>query len=112
MNSKPVFALPEVESDLDAAAEHYDSWRADGRDHILCKYDETVSWIEWNPDLFPKKYGAVQRAIIKQTYYIIYFIQEAHQTLVVAVLDGRRNPSQTRRLLKARGSRGRKSRPR
>jgi hypothetical protein len=53
MNSKPVEALPEVEEDLEKAIAHYLTWRSDGRVHVLDKYDETVGWIEWNPDLFP-----------------------------------------------------------
>ena len=66
MKSKPVFALPEVEFDLHEAIAHYETWRVDGRSHILQKYDETISWIAWNPESFPKKYGEVQRAILKQ----------------------------------------------
>ena len=72
MKSKPVFALPHVEADLESAIEHYCSWRSDGRNHILQKYEETISWIEWNPDGFPKKHGNVQRAILKHSYYIVY----------------------------------------
>ena len=65
MNSKPVKALPAVARDLKAAISHYESWRADGGEYILRKYDETVSWIAWNPDSFPKKIGAIQRAVLK-----------------------------------------------
>ncbi len=93
MKSKPVVALPEVEFDLHGAIAHYETWRADGRTHILQKYDETISWISWNPELFPKKYGEVQCAILKQSYYIVYFIQELEQSLILAVVDGRRKPS-------------------
>ncbi len=103
MKSKPVFELPEVETDLEVAIAHYCSWRSDGRAHILEKYEETVSWIEWNPDGFPKKLGNVQRAILKQSYYIIYFFQEKHRTIVLAVLDGRRKPESIRKLLRSRG---------
>ena len=78
MKSRPVVSLPEVEFDLQGAIAHYESWRSDGRAHILQKYDETVSWISWNPESFPKKYGEVQRAILKQSYYIVYFIQSNH----------------------------------
>ena len=102
MKSKPVFALPEVEFDLEVAAEHYSAWRSDGRAHILDRYNETISWIEWNPDLFPKKHGSVQRAILKLSYYIVYFIQEPDRTLIIAVLDGRRNPLEIRKLIKTR----------
>lgn len=107
MTSKPVFALPEIEADLEAAAEHYTSWMADGRAHVLGKYDETISWIEWNPDLFPKIFGKIQRAILKHSYYIVYFTQEQERTLVIAILDGRRNPSEIRRILTGRSSRKR-----
>lgn len=103
MKSKPVFELPEVEADLEGAIGHYCSWRADGRGHILQKYEETISWIEWNPDGFPKKHGNVQRAILKQSYYIVYFIQEECRTLVLAVLDGRRDPRAIRKIVRSRG---------
>ena len=90
MRSKPVEALPEVAGDLTTAAAHYQSWRTDGNEHILQKYDETVSWIAWNPDRFPKcRFRRVRRAIIKQSYYIVYFLEEAERSLVLAVLDGR-----------------------
>lgn len=102
MNSKPVEALPEVEQDLENAIAHYLTWRSDGRAHVLDKYDETVGWIEWNPDLFPCKIGPVQRAIIKRTYFAVYFIQEDARTLVLAVLDGRDQPERRQKLLRIR----------
>jgi hypothetical protein len=102
VNSKPVEALPEVAADLIAAARHYQSWRSDGQEHLLQKYDETVSWIAWNPDLFPRKVGAVQRAVLKQSYYIVYFIQEPMRSVVLAVLDGRDDPKSRARLIRHR----------
>jgi len=102
VNSKPVEALLAVTGDLKAAVAHYESWRLGGREYILQKYNETVSWIAWNPDAFPRKIGAIQRAVLKQSYYMVYFIQEPERTLVLAVLDGRRNPVEIRGLLGAR----------
>jgi hypothetical protein len=99
VNSKPVEALPEVAADLIAAARHYQSWRSDGQEHLLQKYEETVSWIAWNPDLFPRKFGAVQRVVLKQSYYVVYFIQEPTRSVVLAVLDGRDDPTRRVRLL-------------
>ncbi len=74
MNSKPVVALPAVIDDLRAAITHYSTWRTDGAEHILQKYDETIRWIAWNPDAFPKKFGSVQRAFLKQssTWFILF----------------------------------------
>jgi len=102
MNSKPVEALPEVQQDLENAIAHYLTWRSDGRAHVVDKYDETVGWIEWNPDLFPFKIGRVQRAIIKHTYFAVYYLQEEARTLVLAVLDGRGEPSRRQALLRRR----------
>lgn len=102
MKSKPVFELPEVELDLELAIDHYCSWRSDGRSHIIEKYDETIDWIAWNPDAFPKKHGDIQRAILKKSYFIVYFVQEIDRTLVIAVLDGRRKPKFINRMIKAR----------
>jgi plasmid stabilization system protein ParE len=102
VKSLPVFALPEVESDLRAAMAHYASWRSDGAEHIREKYEETIGWIAWNPEAFPKKYGSVRRAILKRAYYIIYFVMERDRSLVLAVLDGRRRPSEIRSLVEER----------
>jgi plasmid stabilization system protein ParE len=93
VRSLPVFALPDVEGDLRAAMKHYASWHSDGTEQIRRKYKETISWIAWNPESFPKKYGLVRRAILKRSYYIVYFVVERDRSVVLAVLDGRRSPS-------------------
>ena len=102
MRSLPVFALPEVEDDLRDAIAHYRSWRSDGTEHVRQMYNETVSWIAWNPEGFPEKYGPVRRAILKRSYYIVYFIIEKERSLVLAVLDGRRKPEEIRLILDSR----------
>lgn len=99
MKSLPVLALPEVETDLRTAMAHYGSWRSDGAEHIRQKYVETIDWIAWNPEGFPKKYGAIRRAILKRSYYIVYFTIERDHSLVLAVLDGRRAPEDIRTLV-------------
>ncbi|MBL9193910.1 MAG: hypothetical protein JNJ82_16270 [Opitutaceae bacterium] len=109
MNSLPVVALPEVEGDLRSGVLHYSSWRSDGEEHFLQMYEETVSWIGWNPETFPKKLGEVRRAILKNSYYIVYFIIIADRSVVLAVLDGRREPSEIRSLVKQRNSRTKQS---
>ena len=82
-----------------------------GVKHMLGRYGETVDWIAWTPDLFPKKIGTVQRAIIKQTYFVVYFLQEETRTLVLAVLDGRMEPKNIRgRLIGRRHKARRKAR--
>ena len=110
MNSLPVWALSEVEGDLRAAIDHYSSWRSDGAELVRQRYDETISWIGWNPEAFPKKHGAIRRAILKQSYYIVYFLVETDQTVVLAVLDGRRDPQDIRDMISKRRNRTRRHR--
>ena len=102
MKNLPVVALPEVEADLRAAMAHYASWRSDGAEHVRQKYDETADWIGWNPDSFPKTHGIVRRAVMKRSYYIVYFVEEPDRIVILAVLDGRRDPTEIRGLLKRR----------
>ena len=81
---------------------HYASWRSDGAEQVRRKYQETISWIAWNPAFFPKKRGPVRRAILKQSYYIVYFVEENDRTVVLAVLDGRRDPQDIKSVLRRR----------
>ena len=71
-------------------------------EEMLRNYFETVEWIEWNPNLFPRKFGSLQRVILKRSYSVVYFFQEAKRSIVVAVLDGRREPRANKKLLTTR----------
>ena len=102
MSAKPVEALEIVQADLEYARSFYESWKPGGGEKILQKYFEAVEWIEWNPDLFPRKFGVIQRVILKRSYFVAYFFQEEKRSIVVAVLDGRRNPRIIRKLVAAR----------
>ncbi len=102
MSAKPVEALEAVQADLEYARSFYESWKPGGGAEIWQKYFEAVEWIEWNPDLFPRKFGIIQRAILKRSYFVVYFFQEAERSIVIAVLDGRRNPRTIRKLLRTR----------
>jgi plasmid stabilization system protein ParE len=99
VNAKPVVALFEVEADLEFAKACYASWQTDGAARLLEKYDETVGAIELTPDACPRKQGAIQRAILRRSFYLVYFIPETDRSVILAVLDGRRSPREIRRLV-------------
>jgi hypothetical protein len=80
----------------------YESWQFQGAQKFQSKFRETVSWIEWNPELFPRKYKRFRRAIIRKTCFGVYYLIEPMVTTVVAVLDLRRNPQAIRRMLRSR----------
>ena len=105
MRSQPVEFLAFVEEDLRYAYDYYDSWLSGGSRWFRDRFHETVSWIEWNPRMFPKKHRTFRRAIIRRSYFGIFFAIEPEVTTVVAVRDMRDNPAAIRRLLLARRER-------
>ena len=93
MKSQRVEALEEVADDLRYAYDYYSSAYFRGQ------FDEAVGWIEWNPELFPKKYRMFHRAIVRNTYFAIFYVIEPDVTTIVAVTDLRQWPSRIRRLV-------------
>ena len=106
MKSQPVEFLEAVEFDLRYARDFYDSWQNDGAETFLTRFHEAVTAISWNSEQFPKKHRQFRRAIIRRTYFGIYFAIEPEVTTVVAVLDLRRDPRVLRELLRLRLSSG------
>ena len=99
MRSQPVEFLAFVEDDLVYAYGYYDSWLADGSVWFRARLHETVAWIEWNPEMFPKKYRFFRRAVIRRSYFGIFFAIEPEVTTVVAIRDMRDDPKEIQRLL-------------
>jgi hypothetical protein len=99
VKGQPVGFLPGVEADLREAGLFYDSWRKDGARVFRERFLETVEWIEWNPEQFPRKYRHFHRAIIRRTYFGVFYAIESGTTIVVAVIDLRQNPRRIRERL-------------
>ena len=104
MKEQPVEFLEGIEADLRAARAFYDSWQTEGGVRFHEKFRETVAWIEWNPEMFPRGYRQFRRAVIRRSYYGIYFAIEPMVTTVVAVLDLRQSPADIRHLIESRAA--------
>lgn len=102
MRSLPVEFLEVVEDDLRYARNFYDSWQLEGARKFHEKFRETVFWIGWNPEMFPKRYKHFRRAIIRRSYFAVFYVIEPSGVTVVAVLDMRRNPRKVRSILTSR----------
>ena len=98
MRTQPVEFLDYVEFDLRQAHAFYDSWQTLGAQKFQAKFRDAIAWIEWNPELFPKKYRLFRRVIIRKSYFGIYYVIEPSVTVVVAVLDLRRDPRAVRQM--------------
>lgn len=105
MRTQPVEFLEFVESDLRQAHAFYDSWQTHGAQKFQAKFRDSIAWIEWNPELFPRKYKRFRRAIIRKTYFGIYYVIEPGVTVIVAVLDLRQDPRAIRKMLRTRATR-------
>jgi hypothetical protein len=104
VRNQPVEFLEFIEDDLRYAYQYYESWQAGGSDIFHERFRDTVSWITWNPEMFPKKHRFFRRAIVRRSYFGVFFVIESAVTTVVAVLDMRRNPREIRRILDVRTS--------
>jgi hypothetical protein len=102
VKSRPVEALEIVEEDMAYAMTYYSSWRADGAAYFKNQFDEAVKWIEWNPELFPKRFRFFRRAVIRNTYFGIFYVIEPGVTTIVAVLDMRQRPKRLRNVIAGR----------
>ena len=102
MKQQSVEFLEEIEADLRAARAFYDSWLTNGGVLFHEKFRETVSWIEWNPGLFPRRHRSFRLAVIRRSYYGIFFAIEPSVTTVVAVIDLRESPAVIRSVLRYR----------
>lgn len=92
MRSLPVEFLEFVEDDLRYARSFYDSWQFQGAKKFHERFRETVFWIGWNPEMFPRRYKHFRRAIIRRSYFAVFYVVEPEVVAVVAVLDMRRDP--------------------
>jgi hypothetical protein len=102
VKSQPVEFLEFIEDDLRYARVYYDSWKVGGAEWFQERFCETVSWIEWNPEMFSKNYKGFRRAIIRWTYFGVFFAIEPKVTTIVAVSDLRQDPKEIRRALRGR----------
>ena len=102
MKSQPVEALEVVEGDIRFAREYYNTWRSDGSDYFHEKFLETIHWIQWNPELFSKKFSHYRRVIIRNTFFAIFYVIEPNVTTIVAVVDMRQRPHKILKLIRTR----------
>jgi plasmid stabilization system protein ParE len=105
MRSLPVEFLELVEEDLRYASDFYNSWQFEGARNFRERFRETIFWIGWNPEMFPRRYKYFRRAIIRRSYFAVFYVIEPNVATVVAVLDMRRDPRKIYSILRLRGKR-------
>jgi toxin ParE1/3/4 len=85
------FILPAVD-DVEDAKQWYNSKQTGLGDEFVEEVERTVDNIQNNPYQFPKKHQSVRQAQTNRFPYLISFIIEKIEVIILSVLHGGRNP--------------------
>jgi plasmid stabilization system protein ParE len=94
-----LFVRDDAAADIAEAAAWYEARRDGLGSEFTRAVRAALAGVERQPLRFPLARGEVRRARVRRFPYIVIFIPESAQTVVIAVLHGRRDPQvwQTRR---------------
>ncbi|MBI5185252.1 MAG: type II toxin-antitoxin system RelE/ParE family toxin [Nitrospinae bacterium] len=96
---KTLIVRPEAEDDVRETFEWYESKQIGLGNNFLEETDLLFQRIEEYPNLFPKVYRELQRALLHRFPYAVYFLQDDNIATVFGVLHQRRNPAEWQRRL-------------
>jgi toxin ParE1/3/4 len=84
---------PEAREDLSAAFAYYESCMAGLGDQFLDSIKATLDVVVNQPELYPKVFGVVHRALIHRFPFGVFYLVTESQLVVAACLHVRRSPS-------------------
>lgn len=87
-----LFVRNEAAADIEAAAAWYERRRTGLGDEFLRSVREALAGIAREPLRFSIARAPVRRARVRRFPYVVYFVPEDEQTVILAVLHGRRDP--------------------
>lgn len=96
---KTLIIRPEAEDDIKEAFEWYEARQIGLGNNFIEETDLLFQRIEEYPNVFPKAYRKLQRALLHRFPYAVYFVQNDGITTVFGVLHQRRNPTKWQRRL-------------
>ncbi len=81
-----------AEHDIMQAYAWYEAQRAGLGDELLTAFDDCFQSVARNPEAFPMIHRSARRALVRRFPFCVYFVMSADEIIVLAVLQGRRNP--------------------
>ncbi|HPR74514.1 MAG TPA: type II toxin-antitoxin system RelE/ParE family toxin [Bacteroidales bacterium] len=87
-----IIVIPEAEQDILSAFTWYEENRTGLGHAFLLNLEAGFEVIVRDPYIFPVEYKQTRKHLIKRFPYIIIYIIDEKQVIVLAVLHGRRNP--------------------
>lgn len=88
---------PAAEADIAEAALWYESRSLGLGTDFLRAVDVCLSEIQRGPELFPRVYRQVRRALLRRFPYAVYFVSTAGGIRVVACMHAKRDPRRWQR---------------
>jgi plasmid stabilization system protein ParE len=92
MKGRPVRVQPRAKSHLNEAYEWYDEQRAGLGREFLEAIEDCIEQIADNPGMFPVHRGRIRRAVAHRFPYLIFYVVEERESVVIAVFHAARDP--------------------
>ena len=89
----PIRLLPAARQELDAAVDWYEDQRAGVGAALMTQIRGTFTRISSNPELHPKIYRDLRKAVVAKFPYIVIYRETSTEVLIVSVFHTSRNPS-------------------
>ncbi len=102
MKSKPVVALAAVADDVQLAYDYFEDRVSGGGERFFERYFEAIDHAALNPWSFPIKFDDYHRALVRRSNFAFYYFQEDTRSVIVTLIDARRNPRLIRDLVRGR----------
>ncbi len=81
-----------AERDLEEAEDWYNEQQLGLGSEFHETINDLFARLAENPRIYPRVYGEVHRAVLRRFPYLVYFLIEGSDVIVLAVLDSRRDP--------------------
>ncbi|MBL8867531.1 MAG: type II toxin-antitoxin system RelE/ParE family toxin [Gemmataceae bacterium] len=90
--SRTVRFRVEALSEYEDAADWYEQQRTGLGDDFVAEVESVIARISANPLLHAKVYGDVRKAVVKRFPYIVLYLVEPTEIVIVSVFHTSRNP--------------------
>jgi toxin ParE1/3/4 len=91
--TRSIILRPQAERDIAAIFDWYESQQAGLGAQFLSHLREPLEAIAAHPESAPLIYKNIRRAILSKFPYLVFYIVETSQVVVLAVLHSSRNPA-------------------
>ncbi|MES0488571.1 MAG: type II toxin-antitoxin system RelE/ParE family toxin [Leptospirales bacterium] len=98
--SKPTRFKPKAEKDFESILNWYSEINSLVADKFCTEIDESLSIISQNPRIGASYKFKIRKYVLKNFPYIIFYVAETHEIIILAIFHGLRNPEQMERDLK------------